>query len=196
MSRYRSLLCKAVILNSAGECQMVILWPCSDFREFNVNREENLLPSKMDPALSEEDQIEEMKDCFSLFDTVGDMRVEWYKIVNVLRSLGLNPLESDVDKVLKDSKLEKTRIDFETFYGIYNQLSKVPSSGSYDDIVLGFDTMDRDQCGLVKYTELKLILQNVGEKMNEEEIDAIVSQHEDMNKNIIYRDMIRRVMSA
>ena len=150
----------------------------------------------MDPTLSEEDQIEEMKDCYSIFDTVGDMKVEWYKIVDVLRSLGLNPLTADVNKCLKDSKLERTRVDFETFYGIYQQLSRVPSSGSYDDLVQGLGTMDREQCGLVRFTELKLILMNVGDKMTEEQIDLIVSPHEDSQKNVIYRDMIRRVMSA
>ena len=150
----------------------------------------------MDPTLSEEDQIEEMKDCYSIFDTVGDMRVEWYKIIDVLRSLGLNPLSADVDKILRDSKLNKTRIDFETFYSIYQQLSKVPSSGSYDDMVQGLGTMDREQCGLVRYTELKLILMHVGDPMTEDQIDLIVGEHEDSNKNVIYKDMIRRVMSG
>ena len=150
----------------------------------------------MDPTLSEEDQIEEMKDCYSIFDTVGDMRVEWYKIIDVLRSLGLNPLSADVNKILRDSKLERTRIDFETFYSIYQQLSKVPSSGSYDDMVQGLGTMDREQCGLVRYTELKLILMHVGDTMTEDQIDLIVSDHEDSNKNIVYKDMIRRVMSG
>ena len=150
----------------------------------------------MDPTLSEEDQIEEMKDCYSIFDTVGDMRVEWYKIIDVLRSLGLNPLSADVDKILRDSKLDKTRIDFETFYSIYQQLSKVPSSGSYDDMVQGLGTMDREQCGLVRYTELKLILMHVGDPMTEDQIDLIVGEHEDSNKNVIYKDMIRRVMSG
>ena len=150
----------------------------------------------MDPTLSEEDQIEEMKDCYSIFDTVGDMKVESYRIIDVLRSLGLNPLAADVDKCLKDSKLEKTRIDFETFYGIYQQLSKLAASVSYGDMLMGLGTFDRDQCGLVRYTELMLILMHVGEKMTEDQIDLIVAEHQDVNKNIIYADMIRKVMAG
>ena len=146
--------------------------------------------------MSEEERIEEMKSCYSIFDTVGDMKVEWFKIIDVLRSLGLNPLKADVDKCLKDSKLERTRVDFETFYAIFNQLEKSPSSVSFNDMMQGIGTMDRDQCGLVRYTELKLVLQYVGDVMSEAEIDAIVSPHEDANKNIIYQDMIRRVMST
>lgn len=150
----------------------------------------------MDPTLSEEDQIEEMKDCYSIFDRVGDMHVEHYLIIDVLRSLGLNPLTADVDKCLEDSKLMNTRIDFETFYGIYKQLSKTPSSGSYDDMVEGLGTMDREQCGLVNGAELRLILLNIGDKMTESQIDAILQPHEDESKNVVYRDVIRKVMAA
>ena len=150
----------------------------------------------MDPTLSEEDQIEEMKDCYSIFDRVGDMCVEHRFIIDVLRSLGLNPLTEDVNKCLEDSKLVNTRIDFETFYGIYKQLSKNPSSGSYDDMVEGLGTMDREQCGLVSGAELRLILMNIGDKMTEEQVEAVVQPHEDDSRNVIYRDMIRRVMAA
>ena len=150
----------------------------------------------MDPNLSEEDQIEEMKDCYSIFDRVGDLCVEHYLIVDVLRSLGLNPLTADVDKCLENSKLVNTRVDFETFYGIYKQLSKNPSSGSYADMVEGLGTMDREQCGLVNGAELRLILMNIGDKMTEEQIELIVQDHEDASKNIVYRDMIRKVMAA
>ena len=150
----------------------------------------------MDASLTEEEQIEEMKDCYSIFDRVGDMKVEHYLIIDVLRSLGLNPLTADVDKCLKDSNLENTRVDFETFYSIYKQLSKVPASGSYDDLVEGLGTMDREQCGVVNSAELRLILMNIGDKMSEAQIDAIVQQHEDGSKCVVYRDMIRKVMSA
>ena len=150
----------------------------------------------MDPTLSEEDQIEEMKDCYSIFDRVGDMCVDHFLIIDVLRSLGLNPLTEDVNKCLESSKLMNTRIDFETFYGIYKQLSKNPSSGSYDDMVEGLGTMDREQCGLVNGAELRLILMHIGDRMTEDQIEAIVQPHEDVSRNVVYRDVIRKVMAA
>ena len=150
----------------------------------------------MTETLTEEELIEEMKDCYSIFDRVGDMKVDYNRIADVLRSLGLNPLTADVNKCLKDSELEGTRVDFETFYAIYKQLSKVPAAVSYDDLVEGLGTMDREQCGVVRYAELKLILMNIGDKMTEDEFDLIVTPHEDQSKNVVYRDMIRKVMSA
>ena len=85
----------------------------------------------MDDSLTEEEQIEEMKDCYSIFDRVGDMKVDHNRIIDVLRSLGLNPLTDNVNKCLEDSKLINTRVDFETFYGIYKQMSKAPATGLF-----------------------------------------------------------------
>ena len=150
----------------------------------------------MDQTLSEEEQIEEMKDCYSIFDFVGDMKVDYNRIIDVLRSLGLNPLTEDVNKCLEDSKLMNTRVDFETFYGIYKQISKVPASGNYDDLVNGIGTMDRDTSGTVGTAELRLVLMNIGDKMVEADIDAIVMPHDDGANHTVYRDMIRKVMSA
>jgi len=145
--------------------------------------------------LTEEEQIEELKNCYSLFDRVGDMKVEHHKIIDVLRSLGLNPLTEDVDKCLEDSKLVNVRLDFETFYGIYVQMSKNPTKGSFEDMVEGLGTLDRDQSGCVNSAELRMTLQNISDKMTEEQVEAIVVPHEDASKNVAYKDMIRRVMA-
>nr|BBB94184.1 myosin essential light chain [Aurelia sp. 2017-HT] len=150
----------------------------------------------MDDTLTEEEQIEEMKDCYSIFDRVGDMKVDHDRIIDVLRSLGLNPLTADVNKCLGDSKLVNTRVDFETFYGIYKQLSKTPATGSYDDMVEGLGTMDRETSGVVNSAELRLILMNIGDKMTEDLIDPILAPHEDSSHHVVYRDMIRRVMAG
>ena len=150
----------------------------------------------LDETLSEEEKIEEMKDCYSIFDRVGDLKVEDYNIINVLRSLGLNPLTEDVNKCIESSKLKNTRVDFETFYGIFQQLCRKPATGSYEDMVEGLGTMDRETCGLVNSAELRMVLMNIGDKMTEDQIELILQPHEDASKCVIYKDMIRRVMAA
>lgn len=150
----------------------------------------------MEETLTEEEQLEEMKDCYSIFDRVGDMKVEHNRIIDVLRSLGLNPLTAEVDKCLEDSKLLNTRVEFETFYGIYKQMSKTPAAGSYEDMVEGLGTMDRETAGVVNSAELRMVLQNIGDKMTEDQIDLVTADHEDTSKNIVYRDLIKKVMAA
>ena len=145
--------------------------------------------------LTPEEQMEELQSCYSLFDRVGDMCVEASKIVDVLRSLGLNPLTDDVTKCLEDSKLVNQRVDFETFYGIYTQMAKNPSKGGFDDMVEGLGTMDRDQTGMVRSVELRLTLLNVADRMTEAQFEEVITPHEDASRNVAYKAMIRHVMS-
>ena len=63
-------------------------------------------------------------------------------------------------------------------------------------MVEGLGTMDRDTSGVVNSAELRLVLMNIGDKMTEDLIDPILSPHEDSTHNVVYRDMIRRVMAG
>lgn len=144
----------------------------------------------------DEDQLEDMKDCYSIFDRVGDMKVESGKLIDVLRSLGLNPLTDDVEKCIEDSKLKNTRVDFETFYGIYKHISTKPTVGSYADMVEGLKTLDRDQSGMVNSAELRHILLNVADKMTEDQVAASIVTHETGEGQIGYEQLIKNVMAG
>ena len=140
--------------------------------------------------------IEDMKECFSLFDRKGDMKVEHDQIINVLRAQGLNPLTDEVNKCLETSGLMQTRVDFETFFGIYEQMSKSVTHTSYADMVEGLKTFDRDQTGMVSAAELRHTLMNVADKLTEEQVTDAVGPHEDSNATVNYEELIKTVMSA
>eukprot|EP00794_Sanderia_malayensis_P005495 gene5495-6180_t len=144
----------------------------------------------------DEEQIEEIKECFSLFDKKGDMKVDHDRVIDVLRSLGLNPLSEDVDKCLETSDLMNKRVDFETFYGIHQQLSKASVPVLYHDMVEGLRTMDREQTGMVSAAELRHVLMNVADKMTEEQVSDITQPHEDANGAVNYDQLIKTIMSG
>ena len=142
----------------------------------------------------DEDSLEEMKSCFSLFDRRGDMKVESHRLIDVLRSLGLNPLTEDVDKCLKDSELVGKRVDFETFYGIFQFFCNKPAQGTYDDILEGLKSWDKEQNGLISAGELRHVLMNVGDKMSEQQVYDLLFPHEAANGSVSYEALIQAVM--
>ncbi|XP_065071792.1 myosin-2 essential light chain-like [Rhopilema esculentum] len=148
------------------------------------------------PAMEDEDEdsLEEIQSCFSLFDKRGDMKVESHRVIDVLRSLGLNPLTEDVNKCLKDSNLVGHRIDFPTFYGIFQHICRRPALGTYEDMVEGLRSFDRDQTGLVSRAELRQILLHIGDKMTEEQVYAILAPHEGASGSVSYEALIQTVM--
>merc|ERR1712007_273369 len=50
-----------------------------------------------------DEQLEELKEAFTLFDKVGDDKIASEDVIKLLQSLKLNPLTADVKKVLEDS---------------------------------------------------------------------------------------------
>eukprot|EP00795_Rhopilema_esculentum_P012055 gene12055-2646_t len=144
----------------------------------------------------DEDQLEDMKDCYSIFDKKGDMKVESDRLVDVLRSLGLNPLTEDVEKCLEESKLKGQRVDFETFFGIYKFILNKPTVGSYEDMVEGLKTLDRDASGLIYAAEIRHILSKVADRMTEDQLNHTVGPFENAEGLVAYETLIKSVMAA
>jgi len=46
-----------------------------------------------------EDELDDIKERYELYDKKGDGKIDCAQIINVLRACGLNPLKPDVDKV-------------------------------------------------------------------------------------------------
>ncbi|KAA8579740.1 hypothetical protein FQN60_006833 [Etheostoma spectabile] len=123
------------------------------------------------PAASEfsPDQIEDFKESFGLFDRVGDNQVAYNQVADIMRALGQNPTNKDVDAAPK---------------------------GSYDDYVEGLRVFDKEGNGTVMGAELRIVLSTLGEKMSEPEIEALMTGQEDENGSIHYEAFVKHIMSV
>ena len=68
-----------------------------------------------------DDHVVEVIGAINIFDKKGDGKLPADKLVDCLRALGLNPLKSDVSKIVKDMQEcnVQERIDVEDFLPIY-----------------------------------------------------------------------------
>ena len=63
-----------------------------------------------------ENQKEEFKEAFSLFDKDGDGTVSTKELGQVMRTLGQNPTESELNDMIKEVDIDGNgEIDFEEF---------------------------------------------------------------------------------
>merc|ERR1719474_1213695 len=85
-----------------------------------------------------DEQLEDIKQSFGLYDGVGDDKIDSADVIKLLQALALNPLTADVKKVLEDSQLDKTRVDFPTFVSIYEQFQKRPTIANHADLMEQF----------------------------------------------------------
>ena len=131
-----------------------------------------------------------------MFDKKGDDKVDAAQIIDILRSQKLNPLTADVNKVIKDSGLSGTRVDFPTYCSIYEQFRKRPTIANHDDMIEMFKTFERDGSKSVFGGEMRQILKNLGDCMEEDHIDKMITPHENADGYIPYEPLLKHVMSG
>ncbi|PFX32329.1 Myosin-2 essential light chain [Stylophora pistillata] len=141
-----------------------------------------------------EEQILEFKDAFSLFDNVGDGKVDKSQVPGLLRSVGLNPLKQDLDKVKENLKsMKEKRVAFEEFLPIYVTLAK-KQVGSEEEFIGALKMFDRDGNGYISSAELRRMLTALGDKLTEAQAEHIVGMFE--TKGMIdYEKLVQEVLS-
>eukprot|EP00091_Calanus_sinicus_P022074 TRINITY_DN6833_c0_g1_i1.p1 TRINITY_DN6833_c0_g1~~TRINITY_DN6833_c0_g1_i1.p1 ORF type:complete len:119 (-),score=28.70 TRINITY_DN6833_c0_g1_i1:131-487(-) len=96
----------------------------SDKVKGKLSQNFNIMPAK-DQGFTE-DQVEDFKEVFQLFDTKGDGLIQVSQVGEVLRALGQNPTEGEVKKLVQSSCKSDgpdTRITFETFLPMLQDVS-------------------------------------------------------------------------
>ncbi|KAJ7360466.1 Myosin light polypeptide 6 [Desmophyllum pertusum] len=141
-----------------------------------------------------EEQMLELKDAFSLFDKDGDGKVDKPQVADILRSVGLNPLNHDLEKVTENLKSIKTkRIAFEEFLPIYVPLTK-KRAGSAEEFIEALKMFDRDGNGHISAAELRRMLTALGDKLTESQADVIIALQE--KKGFVdYEKLVHDVLS-
>ena len=110
---------------------------------------------------------------FIFVDKQGNGTITSAEVGTVLRSLGSNPTEADLAKIVADINANKGGvIDFAGFMAIMD--SRKGDVDTELEITEALNIFDKEGNGFVAASELKHILTNIGEKMSEEEVEEIL----------------------
>ncbi|KAI7808671.1 myosin light chain 1, skeletal muscle isoform [Triplophysa rosa] len=145
------------------------------------------------------DQMEDYREAFGLFDRVGDTKVAFNQIADIMRALGQNPTNKDVTKILGNPSADdmaNKRVDFEGFLPMLQYVVNSPNKASFEDYVEGLRVFDKEGNGTVMGAELRIVLSTLGEKMTEIEIDALMGGQEDENGCVNYEAFVKHIMSV
>ncbi|XP_069506555.1 myosin light polypeptide 6-like isoform X2 [Ambystoma mexicanum] len=146
-----------------------------------------------------EDQICDIKEAFLLFDRSGDGRIQVNQCGDVMRALGQNPTNAEVLKILgnpKSDELNTNLLGFDQFLPMLQTVAKNKDQGTFDDYVEGLRVFDKEGNGTVMGAELRHVLVSLGEKMTEEEVETLLSGHEDANGCVNYEELVRTVFNG
>ena len=149
----------------------------------------------MAEELSQE-QIEEFKEAFLLFDKDGDGTITVFELGTVMRSLGQNPTETELQDMINEVDEDGGgSIDFTEFLTM--MVKKMKITDTEDDIREAFRVFDKDGNGYISVDELRQVMTNLGEKLTEDEVDEMVREADlDGDGEVNYEEFVTMMTST
>lgn len=112
------------------------------------------------------------KEAFEIFDLKGDGQISTEHTGLIVRAVGQNPTEAEVEVYkgrLDPSK--KGSFDWDTFINFLDEIWNDADISA--QITEAFHVFDEDGSGAISAVELKHVMTNLGEKLTDKEIDDI-----------------------
>ncbi|KAH3853236.1 calmodulin-A-like [Dreissena polymorpha] len=149
----------------------------------------------MEAHLTEE-QISEFKEAFSLFDKDGDGTISSTELGTVMRSLGGNPTEAELQDMINEVDADGSgMIEFPEFLTM--MVRNMRDIDTVEDLRQAFNVFDKDGTGKISAAELRHVMSNLGEKLTEEEVDEMLREADvDGDGEINYEEFVQLMMST
>lgn len=138
------------------------------------------------------------QEIFQLFDSKGDGKIEASQVGPVLRAMGQNPTEAEVNKCIETFD-PKERVTFEVFLPILQSVARNKGRYSVEDMVEGLRNFDSDGNGFISSAELRHLLTGLGEKMSDDEVDQLMDgggNLVDENGQVNYENFVKHIMQC
>ena len=145
-------------------------------------------------SLSEETKADYM-DAFNMFDTNHDGTINSQKIGELMRKLGKNPTESQLNQIIGNiAKNGSKQIGFDDFVELMEQKNK--ENDPEIEIINMFQIFNKENNGLISNEELFHIIRTFGETLTDEEIREIITEADvDGDGYINYEEFVRMMIA-
>ena len=119
------------------------------------------------------ERLTEFKEAFKIFDKNGDGSISTKELGVVMRSVGKNPTDRELQEIILEFDKDKSgTLDFEEFMTMMSR--KLYEKDAREELFQAFRVFDIDGNGLVSAAELRHVLISLPEKLSDEDVDEMI----------------------
>ncbi|KAL2830133.1 hypothetical protein BJY01DRAFT_227466 [Aspergillus pseudoustus] len=140
------------------------------------------------------DQIAQFREVFNVFDKDGTGDITATELGEVMRSLGQNPTETELQDIIDELDVDRTgTIDFDEFLILMSR--KVKDSDPEAELRSAFAVFDQDNSGTISADELRRVLRSIGDDISDADVDEML-KIADVNGDgsIDYEEFVKLMM--
>jgi len=140
-----------------------------------------------------EEQKQEIREAFDLFDTDGSGTIDAKELKVAMRALGFEPKKEEIKKMIADiDKDGSGTIDFDEF--LQMMTAKMSEKDSREEILKAFRLFDDDETGKISFKNLKRVAKELGENMTDEELQEMIDEADRDGDGEINEEEFLRIM--
>merc|ERR1712060_203695 len=140
-----------------------------------------------------EEQKQETKEAFDLFDTDGSGNIDSKELKVAMRALGFEPKREEIKKLISEVDKDGSGvIDFPEFLDMMT--AKMAERDPREEMMKAFRLFDDDETGKISFKNLKRVAKELGENMTDDEIQEMIEEADRDGDGEISEDEFMRIM--
>ena len=140
-----------------------------------------------------EEQKQEIKEAFDLFDTDGSGNIDSKELKVAMRALGFEPKREEIKKLISEVDKDGSGvIDFPEFLDMMT--AKMQERDPREEMMKAFRLFDDDESGKISFKNLKRVAKELGENMTDDEIAEMIEEADRDGDGEIGEEEFMRIM--
>nr|CAB40791.1 centrin [Euplotes octocarinatus] len=122
-----------------------------------------------------EEQKQEIKEAFDLFDTNKTGSIDYHELKVAMRALGFDVKKPEILELMNEYDREGNGyIGFDDFLDIMTE--KIKNRDPVEEILKAFKVFDEDNSGKISLRNLKRVAKELGENLSDDELQAMIDE--------------------
>ena len=139
------------------------------------NRNQAATGGRRRPAQLTEEQKQEIKEAFDLFDTDKTGTIDYHELKVAMRALGFDVKKQEVLGLMREYDRDGAgQIEYVDFLEIMT--AKISDRDPVEEILKAFKLFDEDNTGRISVRNLRRVARELGENLSDDELQAMIDE--------------------